>query len=613
MPRSTRPTSVFPIAIRHLEVLRVEDVTPGLRRVTLTGEQLGAFTSVEGIALPEFTSTGFDDDLWLVFPYPGETETVLPTLKKDGGISFPKDPRPLSRIYTVRRYDAETRELDVEFVRHGVGVGTTWAYRAKEGDRIHVAGPAASLGLPACDWLLVIGDDTAIPAISRLLEELPEDARAQVFIEAADDKEAQDLRRPAGVEVTWLPRNDAPAGTATRLLDVVRAAPVLDGECHAWVAGEQSVVRDVRRFLVEEREMPKSKIDFTGYWRRGEVVTLDTDPEVPDPERNEEAGEKFHELSEILPPLAIREAIRLGIGDHISRGTKSAAALAQATSTNERAVGKFLRYLHAIELLEPVEGGYGLTEVGEFLTVDWVAAELEPDGAAGRREKAYLELGQALKNGIADYSSVYADLRQEDWFAKKLFDEAAEYAAYVAVPLAEVSTFDAAEHVVVHADSPGAVAAAIVARNPTARVTIAALPSYAALLEPDLATTVTDAAQRSRISIVEQSVFEASPVADRVVLSQVLAQYPDADAALILRKAAASVAEGGQVLLVESTFDTDDLDEHDAEADLLNLALYGTGVRTPDELDALVGSAGLTITAVEPVGWGRTLRIVAPR
>ncbi len=102
MSRRARSTTVHPIALRELEMKRVADITPGLRRVTLTGDELVALTTPEGFDQREFTSTGFDDDIKLIFSYPGETEPVLP-LRKEGGIKFPKERRPLGKSYTVRR------------------------------------------------------------------------------------------------------------------------------------------------------------------------------------------------------------------------------------------------------------------------------------------------------------------------------------------------------------------------------------------------------------------------------------------------------------------------------------------------------------------------------
>lgn len=117
MPRNARPTTVFPISpIRELQVVRTIDVSPGMRRVILTGDQLEAGEPVDGTARRAFESPGFDDSIRLFFPYPGETEPVLPTIK-DGKATLPTDPRPLSKVYTVRSYDSERGELAVDFVK----------------------------------------------------------------------------------------------------------------------------------------------------------------------------------------------------------------------------------------------------------------------------------------------------------------------------------------------------------------------------------------------------------------------------------------------------------------------------------------------------------------
>src|SRR5690606_33605451 len=120
------------------------------------------------------------------------------------------------------------------------------------GDRIHFYGPSASHALVhGADWLLVAGDETAIPAIARLLEELPDDAREQVFIEVAEDAHRLELRRLLQVEETWLVRDGAEAGTTGLLLDAVKNSAWWDGRAFAWFAGEHTVVRDLRRHLLE--------------------------------------------------------------------------------------------------------------------------------------------------------------------------------------------------------------------------------------------------------------------------------------------------------------------------------------------------------------------------
>lgn len=182
MPKTSRRLTVHPLTLWEVEAVWVVDLTPGMRRITLSGEQVCEFTSANGFPQPASDSPGVDDDIRLMFRHPGRAEPV----QQEKGVDQPRNPRPLSKVSTVRRWHSETGELDVDFVRHGVGVGTSWAYRAQVGDRIYFYGPSASCALPQdTDWLPVAGDDTAIPAIARLLGELPDNARAQVFISRA--------------------------------------------------------------------------------------------------------------------------------------------------------------------------------------------------------------------------------------------------------------------------------------------------------------------------------------------------------------------------------------------------------------------------------------------
>jgi len=119
-------------------------------------------------------------------------------------------------------------------VKHGLGTATTWAYRAQPGERIHIAGPSSSRSLPeGAERLLIAGDDTATPAIARFLEDLPADARGQVFLEVAEESHVYD----PNMEVTWLPRNGVSAEASTFLADAVAAADWQRGQCFAWLAG----------------------------------------------------------------------------------------------------------------------------------------------------------------------------------------------------------------------------------------------------------------------------------------------------------------------------------------------------------------------------------------
>ncbi|RCS61181.1 siderophore-interacting protein [Microbacterium sp. JB110] len=609
MPKTSRRITVRPLTLREVEIVRVVDLTPGMRRITLAGEQLGAFTSANGFPQPAFNSPGFDDDIRLVFRYPGEAEPVLP-VQKEKGLDMPRDPRPLTRVYTVRRWDVEARELDVDFVKHGVGTATTWAYRAQVGDRVHFGGPSSSRAFPEdADWLLVAGDDTALPAMARLLEEMPEDTRAQVFIEIAEEEHRQELRELPGVEVTWLVRDGAEAGTSTLLIDAVRNCGWWEGRPFAWVAGEQTAVRNIRRHLVEDRGVPKEDIEFTGYWRRGEVVALEADAAVPDPEKTKTPFEKLHDLTELIAPIAIRSAVELGVPELISRGTTSVTDLAAQAGADERALGKLLRYLHTLDVLtETTPNHYGLTPVGEVLTLEFIAESLHPAGVAGREMLGIYGLTESIRTGESSYASVtgqsYGDVRTEQDYEDRYLERLAKFQTALAEPIAKSDLYNGVEHLVIHSGGAGAQAREFVAAHPDLRITICALPAQADWLRRDLPDTIPEDQQRARVSVVEQTVFDPSPEADAVLVSRGFKALPDDDAAHALRRAAENLTPGGRVLLVEETFDTDDLDEHDGEADLLALTVHGSGLRTEAELADVIARAGLTRAQTHTVGWG---------
>ncbi|WP_297008083.1 siderophore-interacting protein, partial [uncultured Corynebacterium sp.] len=466
------------------------------------------------------------------------------------------------------------------------------------------------------DQFLVAGDETALPAIARLLEELPDTANGQVFIEVAEEEHRCDLREIPGMAVTWLIRHGRGTGENSLLLGAVEGAAWPDGQVWAWIAGEQSVVRDLRRHLVEVRGMDKAWIDFTGYWRRQTVVALAEDAAVPDPEKNETAFSKIHEMAEILPPLALRVAADLGIADRISRGTTAVDDLVAATGTDARALRKFLRYLQALDILVPSGAdGYQLSETGEVLTNEHVHDHLVADGFVTRRELAFRGLAESLRTGKASYRSVagtdYAGLREDADYLTRQLESSTGGATFMGARLASSGIFDATRSLVIHSDGAVGLAGAILTRNTEAKAMISAMPAEAAWLRKDLPETVPDKAVRHRICVLEQARFDATPAADTILIARELANHPDADAALLLRRAASCLSEGERIIVVEPTFDITDEgpDEHAAEADLLNLTLVGSGFRTPAELDAVIEAAGLTIAETQRVG-GVTVREV---
>ena len=139
---------------RKLEVLRVVDLTPRMRRITVGGPQLAGFISL-----------GSDDHVKLFFPQTAEEQAALETLELSAG---QKGNMPPMRDYTPRRFDLNTFELDIDFVLHGDGPAATWAAQASPGQSLYIGGPRGSMVVPDMfDSYLLIGDETALPAIAR--------------------------------------------------------------------------------------------------------------------------------------------------------------------------------------------------------------------------------------------------------------------------------------------------------------------------------------------------------------------------------------------------------------------------------------------------------------
>jgi NADPH-dependent ferric siderophore reductase len=239
--------------VGELTVTRARRLTPRMLRVSFTA--------------PADFQPWPDQQLKLLFP-PGD-ELVLPPSDGDdmrwyqAFLAIPEEKRPVMRGFTVRRHDPARGEIDVDFVLHGAaGPAVRWARAAAPGQVLGRYGPSEYYfrPLPPGDWHLLAGDETALPAIGSLLESLPASARALVFVSVHGDEEHQPLPSPATVDIHWLHGESLP--------DAIGAARLPDGDVSAWLAGEASVVRALRRHLVDERSVPKQAIEFTGYWRR---------------------------------------------------------------------------------------------------------------------------------------------------------------------------------------------------------------------------------------------------------------------------------------------------------------------------------------------------------
>jgi NADPH-dependent ferric siderophore reductase len=212
---------------RDLTVKAVESLTPHFRRITLTGESLA-----------DFVSASFDDHVKV----------------------FVGDAR---RDYTPRSFDNAARELVIEFALHGDGPAASWAARATAGDTLAIGGPKGSLIVPPdYDWHLLAGDESALPAVARRLEELPGGATAIVIAKAADAADRRAFDSVADIALTWV-------ATDAELLAAVRALKLPEGDGYAWCAGEASCMAALRRELVEVKGHPREAIRAAAYWKRG--------------------------------------------------------------------------------------------------------------------------------------------------------------------------------------------------------------------------------------------------------------------------------------------------------------------------------------------------------
>ncbi|MFD3930628.1 siderophore-interacting protein [Streptomyces sp. NPDC058614] len=238
------------------QVVRTERLTPHMQRVVLGGEGLAAFTV--GTSTDHYVKLLFGAE-GVTYPEPFDMKVIRE--------EFPRDQWPVTRTYTVRHWDAEHRELTLDFVVHGdEGLAGPWAANVQPGELVRFMGPGGAYAPDAsADWHLLAGDESALPAIAAALEALPDGAVAHAFVEVSGPEEEQKIN--SDVDVVWLHRGSRPVGQA--LVEAVRALEFPEGRVHAFVHGEAGFVKELRRLLRVEREFPREDLSISGYWRLG--------------------------------------------------------------------------------------------------------------------------------------------------------------------------------------------------------------------------------------------------------------------------------------------------------------------------------------------------------
>lgn len=582
----------FPIVLRQLEVRRITDVTPSMRRLTLGGEQLGAFQAGEWELTP-FRTEGFDDHVKIFFADPATGVLSLPA-QAAGRLDWDVTPKPIPRDYTVRAFDAAAGTVDIDVVRHEGGVAAAWVERVAIGDPVHLAGPRGSHVYPAGDWWLLVADETGLPAVGRWIDEAPADAVARIVVSVPSAADIQRFETPAGVELTWLDRS-ATGDEVTALADAVAAVSRPTGTPVAWVAAEFGRVNAVRRLLLEDWQLDREQIEAASYFRRG-----------VDDDTSAEAHDRLRQLVDLSSAYAVRTLVTLGIPALLAEGVGDVGELARRAGVEARPLRSLLRYLCQHEVIaEASDGTFALGAIGAPLIEEWIDEQLQLGSASTLWERSWAGLAHSLRTGEAAFPQVYGsgfwDHLAANPASQRSFDASLD--AWSSVWVSGVATardWSSVRHVVDIGGGKGRLLAAVLAANPAATGTLLELPSTAAAALEHFEEC--DVAGRAQVQ--HGTFFDEWPAGgDCYTLAQVIHDWPDADAVAILRRGAAAVAGGGTIVLVERLVTEPPSPDH-VGMDLLMLALFGAAERTADEYAALAEAAGLRLAGIAPAGFG---------
>ncbi|WP_138472882.1 SIP domain-containing protein [Poseidonocella sp. HB161398] len=224
---------------RELTVRESFALTPGMQRIVLEGPELEGFASL-----------GFDDHVKLFFATGGEA--------------------PEMRDYTPRAFGDGT--LTIDFALHEAGPATDWARQAAPGSRLRIGGPRGSAVIaPVFDWYLLVGDETALPAIGRRVEELPEGVTAVTLAAVTGPAEEQRFESAAAQAPHWVHRPAGAAADPAPLLEALKALDLPEGKGFVWIAAEAGVARALKTHMLEERGHPGPWLKAAGYWINGQA------------------------------------------------------------------------------------------------------------------------------------------------------------------------------------------------------------------------------------------------------------------------------------------------------------------------------------------------------
>ncbi|MGC4025528.1 MAG: siderophore-interacting protein [Mesorhizobium sp.] len=248
-----------PPNFRLMRVVDTQRITPHMQRVRLAGKNLLRFSGNGNLHCK------------LLIPRDGFAPE-WPFLDTQGSFRWGAGAgRPIVRKYTIRSIDVESGTLDIDMVIHADGgPGSEWAKSARPGDTVGMVGPGGR-GIGNAQWYLLAGDETALPAIARILESLPPQSHGVALIEVENIAEQQAIHAPAGFRIEWLHRNGAEPGTTSLLIDAVRATKMPDdpASIFVWCGCEYAAFKEIRAYMRKECGIPPSQHLIASYWRRG--------------------------------------------------------------------------------------------------------------------------------------------------------------------------------------------------------------------------------------------------------------------------------------------------------------------------------------------------------
>lgn len=242
----------------ELTVGEITDLSPHMRRLRLHGSDLEAYDS-EAIHVR------------LLIPPRGQENPQWPTLADNGMPVWPSGENTVEqRVYTIRAIDARAGWVDVDFVMHGdSGPGSAFAMHASPGDVVAITGPLGT-ALPDADWMLLAGDETALPAIGRYLAEMPDHLSGHAFIEVGSQSDVMSVQTGSQIKVTWLFRDDAKAVERSLLQDAIRSVDLPDAaqSVYCWAGVEQSDYKPIHNYWRKELGLDRDKCLAMTFWRK---------------------------------------------------------------------------------------------------------------------------------------------------------------------------------------------------------------------------------------------------------------------------------------------------------------------------------------------------------